>query len=294
MKTKIHEYLHSTSISSIYEDRTNNYGYYPEAGIFIYNREENKLMPSSYSESFATEFKNEHIHEMLEDRNGVLWFGAHSIVFQLNPNSNKIKKYILNKEGIRGDGNQGLCEDNAGNIWAATWDGIVKVYKDESLFEHYYHNDDDPTLPAALYTYSILADRSGKVWIGTVAGLRVMELDDNGNVSFKNYFEHLKIKKGNVWSLVEDNNGSIWAVVDNSLVRFDPKTDLIVQYKNGPENLNSLIFQNKSNKSGGVNLLLDDEDNLWISAWGGGISKVSLEDLYSTENLRDVRVHELF
>ena len=114
----------------------------------------------------------------------------------------------------------------------------------------------DPNLPAALYTYSILTDRTGKVWIGTVAGLRVMEVDENGIVSFKNYFEHLKIKQGNVWSSVEDYNGSIWAVVDYSLVRINPRTDAIVEYKNDPENPNSLNFQNKSNKSGAVNLLI--------------------------------------
>ena len=291
---KDHKSLHSSSIASIYEDIKNNIWILSRVGILIYDRGEDKLVPSSYSESFSDEFNKEHIHEMLEDRNGVYWFGAHSTLFQLNPNSNKLKKYILNKEGIRADGNQGLWEDNAGNIWAATWDGIVKVYKDDSLFEHFYHNDDDPTLPAALYTYSILADRSGKVWIGTVAGLRVMELDENGNVSFKNYFEHLKIKQGDVWSLVEDHNGSIWAVVDYSLVRINPRTDAIVEYKNGSENLNSLNFQNKSNNIGGVNLLLDDEDNLWISAWGGGISKVGLKDLYETKNLRDVKFKNYF
>ena len=291
---KDHKSLHSSSIACIYEDIKNNVWILSRAGILIYDRGEDKLVPSSYSESFSDEFNKEHIHEMMEDRNRVYWFGAHSTLFQVNPNSNKLKKYILNKEGIRADGNQGLCEDNAGNIWAATWDGIVKVYKDDSLFEHFYHNDDDPTLPAALYTYSILADRSGKVWIGTVAGLRVMELDENGIVSFRNYFEHLKIKQGDVWSLVEDHNGSIWAVVDYTLIRIDPQNNLVTQYINDPENLNALNFQNKSNKSGGVNLLLDDEDNLWISAWGGGISKVGLKDLYETQNLNDVRFTNYF
>ena len=58
------------------------YGYYYVAHAFlIYNREKNKLMPSP----LFIEQKYNHIHEMLEDRKGVLWFNAHNQVFQLEP-----------------------------------------------------------------------------------------------------------------------------------------------------------------------------------------------------------------
>ena len=43
-----------------------------------------------------------------------------------------------------------------------------------------------------------------------------------------------------------------------------------------------------------MNLFIDDANNLWISAWGGGISKASLEELYSTNNLRDVKFTNYF
>ena len=111
---------------------------------------------------------------------------------------------------------------------------------------------------------------------------------------FINYSEIHQINKGPVLSLIEDNNGSIWAVIGYTLVRIDPRTNSIVQYKNDPENTNALSFQKKLGNCGSVNLLIDNADNLWISAWAGGISKASLDDLYSKENLRDVKFTNYF
>ena len=281
--------LHSTSVASIYEDRTNVLWVLSSLGVLTFNRETNKLMPSP----FLIESKP-HYHEMLEDRTGMIWFGAHNQVFQLDRNTNKIKEYKLNKEGTRGDSNQGLCEDNAGNIWAASWDGIVRIHRDTPLFEHHHHNVDDPSLPASNRMYSILADRSEKVWIGTYQGLLVMIKDINGSVRFINYSDRHNFKNGSVWSLIEDHKGSIWAAMGYSLVRIDPRTNSIIQYKNDPENPNALSFQQKQNNSGSVNLLIDDADNLWISAWGGGISRASLKELYSTKNLHEVEFTNYF
>jgi len=302
---------HSASVYNIYEDRTGTlWVLLSDSRVLIFNRETNKLIPSPYLNSFFTEHKDIHFHEMLEDHKGILWFGAHNKVFQLNRNTNKIKEYTLNKEDTRSSSNQGLCEDNAGNIWDATWDGIVKIHRDTPLFEHHYHKGDDSSSLSSNKVYSILADHTGKVWIGTDKGLSVMVKDKNGSKSFINYSKlHQNnpgrvssifagrvssIFAGRVSSIFEDHNGSIWAAAEYTLIRIDPRTNSIIQYKNDPENPNSLSFQKKQNNWGAVNLLLDDTNNLWISAYGGGISKASLEELYSTNDLRDVEFINYF
>ncbi|RKY93557.1 MAG: hypothetical protein DRQ13_09300, partial [Ignavibacteriae bacterium] len=285
-----HEYLHSTSIACIYEDRANSIWILSNTRVLFYNRDANKLIPSPYFNSFQTS----HLHEILEDHRGVLWFGSHNIVYKLNRDINKIKEYKLNKEGVRSDSNQGLCVDKTGNIWATTWDGIVRIYRDTPLFGQYYHNVDDPSFPASNTMYSILADQSGKVWIGTYYSLLLMNKDKNRPVRFIDYSELYHFNPRGVWSIVEDHKGSIWAAIGYTLVRIDPRTNSIIQYKNDPENTNALSFQKKQNFTGSVNLVMDEADNLWISAGSGGISKVSLKDLYLTNNLRDVEFTNYF
>jgi serine phosphatase RsbU (regulator of sigma subunit)/ligand-binding sensor domain-containing protein len=280
----------SSWVYNIYEDRARTLWVLSGSRVLNFNREKNKPIISP----LFNEQKYRHFHEMLVDRKGIFWFSEHNRVFQLDRNTNKIKEYKLNVEDTRSSSNQGLCEDNAGNIWIATWDGIVKLNRKTLLFENYFHNVNDPSLPASNTMYSILADRFGKVWIGTYQGLIVMIKDNNGSARFINYSEIHQINKGSVFSLIEDNKGSIWAVIGYTLVRIDPRTNSIVQYKNNPENTNALSFQKKLGNFGSVNLLIDDADNLWISTWSGGISRVSLEEIYSKKNLRDVKFTNYF
>jgi len=284
----------SASVYNIYEDKTGTlWVLLRDSRVLIFNREINRLIPSQYFNSFFTEHEDIHFHEMLEDYKGILWFVAHNKVFQLNRNTNKIKEYTLSKENTRSSSNQGLCEDNLGNIWAATWDGIVRLNWDTPLFEHHYHKGYDPYSLNSNKVYSILADHSGKVWIGTNLGLSTMIKDKNGSTRFINYSKLHNFDPGRVSSIFEDHKGSIWIVAEYTLIRIDPRTNSIVQYKNNPENTNALSFQKKQNNWGFVNLFIDDT-NLWISTWGGGISKARLEELYSKNNLRDIEFINYF
>ena len=280
---------YSTSVSDIYEDRNRALWILTGKRLLNFNRERNILIPSSILLD-----KTHHYHEVLEDRKGMIWLGAHNRVFQLNKKTNKTIEFILNNKGTRGDGNQGLYEDSFGNIWVATWDGIVRINRDPSLFELYYHNVEDPSLPASNDMYSILADGSNRIWIGTYRGLLVMKKDKDGSERFINYSILHNLNKGRVGSLAKDSNGFIWAILGYSLVKIDPKNNSIVQYRNDTDNLNTLSFQKKRNKGGFQQLFIDDFDNLWISAWGGGISKTSLDELSLTNSLSEINFSNYF
>ena len=280
---------YSTSVSDIYENGNRTLWILTGKSLLNFNRERNIFISSSILLD-----KTHHYHEVLEDRKGMIWLGAHNKVFQLNKKTNKTIEFILNNKGTRGDGNQGLYEDSFGNIWVATWDGIVRINRDPSLFELHYHNVEDPSLPASNYMYSILTDGSNRIWIGTYRGLLVMKKDGDGSEQFVNYSILHNLNKGRVSSLAKDRNGFIWALAGYSLIKIEPKNNSIVQYRNDTDNLNTLSFQKKRNKGGFQQLFIDDLDNLWISAWGGGISKTSLDELSLTNNLGDVNFLNYF
>lgn len=281
---------YSKSVNDMYEDGVGTLWVLSGSRLLYYNREQHKLIQSSLLKD-----KTHHYHEIIEDRKGMIWLGAHNKVFQLNKKTNKTTEYLLNNKGTRSGGNQGLYEDSFGNIWAATWDGIVRIHSDPSLFDLRYHNVEDPSLPASNYMYSILTDVSNRIWIGTYKGLLVMKKDRDGSERFINYSILHNLNKGRVGSLAKDRNGFIWVIIGYSLVKIDPKNNSIIQYNNDIDNLNTLSFQNKRNKGGGFQqLFIDDFNNLWISAWGGGISKVSLEELDLTNNLKEVNFTNYF
>ena len=280
----------SSTIINIYEDKSLKLWFvFYDSQVLNYDRQSDEFKSSSYFRD-----NQDHFHEVIETSDGSMWFGSHGKVFRLNRISGKVKMFEFSKEGIRSSINQGLCEDIAGNIWIATWDGLLKLSSTNYEFERYYHNEENPSLPAAMSTYSILTDRSGKLWIGTSDGLLQMKKVKNNSVRFINYFDAHKVKRGEVYALAEDNFGSIWAVVDRTLMRINTHNNLILKYDNQPENLNSISFQEKANFMGRVNIFIDGENNLWVSALHGGISKVSLDELYSVVDLKDVTFTNYF
>ena len=269
--------------NSFYEDNSGRLWILTYPHVLMFDREKNIIhsIPNS-------EFDKTHFHEMIEDEKGNFWFGEHNRVFRLVAGKNILDEYKLNEEEFRSTSNQGLCEDRNGNIWVATWDGIYKISEEVSPFERYIYNLENSSTPAGNYIYSILVDQSENIWIGTNSGLLLMVKGDNGIVRFTNYSDLHQLEIGSVESIVQDREGLIWLTSNYTLVRIDPENNLIIKYKNNQDNSNCLSFQQKLSWTGPTNLHIDNNNNLWIAAYRGGISKVSLEDLYSSNDMNNV------
>nr|HAD52952.1 hypothetical protein [Algoriphagus sp.] len=64
--------------------------------------------------------------------------------------------------------------------------------------------------------FSILEDRSGKIWIGTAGdGLSILD-----NKKFTNYSVDQGLPSNEVYALVETQDGSIWIGTDNGILKY--------------------------------------------------------------------------
>lgn len=111
---------------------------------------------------------------------------------------------------------------------------------------------------------SIIQDRQGFLWIGTVAGLN--RYDGYG---FKVYRHHaadsasLSGNYVNVNGLAEDTNGFIWVATRNGLNRYDPATGLFKRFYHDPGDENSL------NSNVVISLLPAADGGMWIGTVAG-------------------------
>jgi ligand-binding sensor domain-containing protein len=107
-----------------------------------------------------------------------------------------------------------VLRDRTGLQWLATWHGIVTFdgqrYTNQTLLHGLQK----------FRAFSIIEDRQGHVWIGTV-GAGVYRYDGSS-------FRHYDVKDGLANDIVlwitEDRNGVIWLGTDNGLSRYDGKT----------------------------------------------------------------------
>jgi hypothetical protein len=113
--------------------------------------------------------------------------------------------------------------DRSGSLWAATAtdfdfsgrDGAIRL--DGGTWKLWYR-EENKNNPQNNTAYVLHQDRTGTIWVGTKAGVRSFD-----GVNWKTYTEADGLPKGAVFSLLEDRNGTLWALSApvGGLSRFD-------------------------------------------------------------------------
>lgn len=91
--------------------------------------------------------------------------------------------YISINEGLSQSTVFSIDQDQRGNMWFATYDGVNKY--DGYSFTVYQHNEEDPNSIANDISRIVKTDSQGRVWIGTRDGLSYYDEEKD---KFRNFF----------------------------------------------------------------------------------------------------------
>jgi signal transduction histidine kinase/ligand-binding sensor domain-containing protein len=157
-----------------------------------------------------------------------------------------------------------LYEDRSGRLWAGTKSGAF-AFKD--------HNFRDPcasiTNSLDLDARSMLDDGKGSLWVGTFN--RGMARFQNGTLTF--YYETNGLSNNKIWSILEDEECTLWIGTDNGLTRYaNGRFFPFTQASGLPERSVNCVLE-------------DDEGRLWLSGIHG-IHRVEREQLNAVANGR--------
>jgi ligand-binding sensor domain-containing protein len=241
----------------------------------------------------------------LQDKHGNIWFGTTGEgVYKYNC---KLFTQFTMKDGLSSNCVWSILEDNTGNIWFGTSNGICRTDGNKiiSVAISFYIR---PVITDNSYytewstknsVWSMLQDKSGKIWFGTGDGVYCYDegnftrLLANDNVINK---DSLKLKL--VSNILEDKNGNIWFAsgmppgyegfcrYDGKMVEsFKPKKEgwirNVVESKNGNLLLATRHFgvwtydgksftdyiQPKELIKPSLNFILEDKSgNLWVAS----------------------------
>jgi len=127
--------------------------------------------------------------------------------------------------------------------------------KDDVICNIQYLDVDQGMISSAVW--SMLKDKNGNLWFGTVNGLSRY----NGK-SFTHYAEEEGLKNNFITSIIEDKSGNIWFGKDSGgVTKYDGKSFTNYTQKEGlNHNRVHSIFEDKSG-------------NIWFGTYGGGVTK---------------------
>lgn len=202
----------------------------------------------------------------LQDKEGNLWFGTTGEgVYRYD---GKLFTQFTIKDGLSNNGVYSILEDKSGNIWFGTTDGIC-CYDGKNIIPISIPFSIRPVVSNNYYSsqstkntvWSMLQDKSGKIWFGTGDGVYCFDgfnftrfLSNDGVINKDNL--HLKM----IDCMHEDKNGNIWFASgcppgEEGVCRYDGKS----------------ISSFKPNGDGWIRYIKEDtKGNLWFGGRSHG------------------------
>ena len=135
-------------------------------------------------------------------------------------------------EGLNGNAVRCIFEDSRKRIWVGTWDGGLNLYdEDRDNFTGFARS---PSLAGSLSDTSvntIFEDKRGRIWVGTGGGgISIIRPDDS---IFRNISTRNGLAGDNIYGLMDDDEGNIWASTDKGLSRISLIDEEIRNFSRG-------------------------------------------------------------
>jgi ligand-binding sensor domain-containing protein/signal transduction histidine kinase/DNA-binding response OmpR family regulator len=165
---------------------------------------------------------------------------------------------------------EAMVIDDNGGVWIGCPEGGLHYFDPETeKFIRYQHDPENPKSISSNHIRSLLKDRSGNLWIGTMDGLNKFD-PQTGKVNryYNNPEKSNSLSSNQIRSLFEDQSGVLWIGTHNGLNKYDPKTGNFTHYINNPNNPQSI-------SSNFINAIYEDRSGvLWIGT-DLGLNKIA-------------------
>ena len=150
-----------------------------------------------------------------------------------------------------------IIQDDLGNIWFSTQDGLNKFngYK----FEVYKTRLNDSTSIPNNYLHSLTKDKSGQLWFGTNRGIAIIN-PRTGEIQKINRNNYSNLKGYIFTSLVLDKRNYVWALSEkHGINMIDQKTKKV------------RVIGSLDNSSDFSTLFIDQNERLWVGTKSGRV-----------------------
>lgn len=210
---------------------------------------------------------NIHIQSLYQDSKRNVWISTRgSGLFKIDP-----KNHISLFEHHPGNPNtlssnlvRGITEDNYGNIWIGTFNGLNKYNPNNDLFTCYQQGPYQGNLSHSS-VFPLYKDRQGTIWIGTYYG----------GVNYfnpeMNLFSVYEARNGGlsypfVGKMVEDKTGNVWICTEGGGLNYFNRTTKQLSNFQSSHGSNSIAHNNLKTIA-----YSPERDKLYIGTYTGGL-----------------------
>lgn len=210
--------------------------------------------------------------KIIEDINGLLWFGSMEGLFSFNRETAGFNHYFhdpLDPLSLSSNEVRTLYEDVNGELWVGTANGINKYDRIHNTFKSYFP-DGSRYYPSPFNIInSIIEDDSGVLWICSKQGLsKFYKRSSKFEVLSAVYVHNSALSLSSTNSACLDQSKILWIGGFQGLFKIDLKPRKFRLY-------NSSLTSVPSLSSDDVSAIYKDKENrLWIGLWNNGLDLI--------------------
>lgn len=252
--------ISALSVSSIIETRSGKIWIGTTDGLNEYDEETDRFKRHGFDPTDPNGLPDGYVRTVYEDSTGVLWVGTNvGGLSRFDPGSQTFTNFRFPTTGANMVA--GLAEDNQGNFWIATGDGLYKFDRTTRKAERM---DGIPERSISATVSVISADPNGTLWLGTASGLYNFDPVSGRSRVYKSVpNDSRSLTDDWVRSIHQTRSGVIWVGTNKGVNRYIRETDDFVGYKNDPANPYSL-------SDGEILAVLEDvNEQLWVGGTSG-------------------------
>jgi diguanylate cyclase (GGDEF)-like protein len=196
-------------------------------------------------------------YDIKQDHKGYIWFASELDGLQRFDGYELSRWKTLTEQELQAgmaNVNQ-LLIDSQKRIWVSTWGQGVTLLDENRNILLRYHSKAAPALQLPSdRAQSFFEDQQQRVWIGTVEGLRYVQMADQNNLHQVQLLQDLR-----VWQMTQSANGTLWLATSKGLYSL---SEDLTQLQHKP--LPPLSEEDISLNPAEIRTLLLVEEGLWL------------------------------
>ncbi|MGL5379095.1 ligand-binding sensor domain-containing protein [Clostridium sp.] len=171
---------------------------------------------------------------------------------------------IFEKDNLSSQYINSLTEDDKGNIWIGTENGINKINLSSGESEQFLQTSNPYNLNST-EIYKIYYDYKGYIWAGSYStGAYKLDLKTSEITHYPyDKKDVTSLPGGMIRNFLRDKSGDMWITTDEGLSKFDNNTETFISHKNKIYDINSLVDNNT------FSIIQDKSGLIWVGTYSG-------------------------
>lgn len=262
-------------IFSIYEDMSGDVWLGTRFnGLYHVDVNEKTIKSFTHNENIDNSLSNNSVNSIVENRRGELWIATAYGLNRLDSARKNFTHFYANPFDVNSISQNmvwALFIDKNDDLWVSTDGAGLDIYNRETNhFSHNRHYKYQPNSLSSNKVRDIFEDNHGGIWIASMpSGL------DYTNPARRAFeilqfipFADNSLVSDLILTIHEDTFHNIWIGTEGGLSKYDPRSGRFVNYVHA-----------ESGQSISAHAVLalesDDDGNIWIGTWSGGLNKLN-------------------